>query len=706
MYQRVMTASFLIIAAMGIGYSQITLQQAFPNLTFTSPVDLQHAGDGTDRLFVVEQAGKIKVFQNQGNVTVVKTFLDITDRVASGGEMGLLGLAFHPDYENNGYFYVDYTTNTPQRRTVIGRYRVTTDPDSADKNSELEILTQNQPYTNHNGGQVAFGPDGNLYIAFGDGGSAGDPQNNAQNKASLLGKILRINVDSVQAPMNYGIPWDNPFKGNTQGYKEEIFAFGLRNPWRFSFDPVTDQIWCGDVGQGSWEEVDIITSGGNYGWRCYEGTHPYNTAGCTGTDYINPIWEYSHAEGYSITGGYVYRGPNVPQIYGKYIYADYGSKKIWSIEYDGINPPVNTLLTTGAAGIPSFGVDQNKELYVLEFDGKIYRFTPTAAVIAPSNLTASLEFAPGNPPAGYVHLQWNDNSNNETGFKIERKSGASPFAVIDSVGSNVTEYDDQNINDSTMYIYRVFGYNGSGNSGYSNEASIIVTGIPVELYSFTASVNGSKVTLTWHTATETNTRGFEVERFLNGNWAKIGYAAGKGTSSEKNSYNFTDDFGTEGFEGSVGYRLKIVDLDGSFSYSSEINVTLNIERQGYFLRQNYPNPFNPSTNFSYNIPEESKVTVKVINLLGQSVATLKDDIQKAGYYTASWNASDFSSGIYFLKITAASIVIGPGIQFLSEDDIPEIKQKVAKITPVGDRSTLLNYSLMWRQSTCSFLYNQ
>jgi glucose/arabinose dehydrogenase len=242
---------------------QIKLQQAFPNLSFSNPVDLQNAGDGTDRIFVVEQAGVIYVFENNAGVTEKKKFLDITDS-SQAAEMGLLGLAFHPNYENNGYF-VNYTKALPVRRTLIVRFRASSqNPDSADRSSSKILMEIVQPYSNHNGGQLAFGPDGFLYIALGDGGFGGDPQDNAQNRSSLLGKLLRIDVDQIQGSLNYAIPPDNPFKNNTQGFKEEIYAYGLRNPWRFSFDFATGQLWCADVGQNAWEEIDLVVNGGNY----------------------------------------------------------------------------------------------------------------------------------------------------------------------------------------------------------------------------------------------------------------------------------------------------------------------------------------------------------------------------------------------------------------------------------------------------------
>lgn len=361
--------------------AQLQLEQAFPDLTFQQPVDIQNAGDGSNRLFVVEQKGIISVFPNNSSVNSKKTFLDIIDRVSSGGEMGLLGLAFHPNYKSNGYFYVNYTTNSPSRRTIVSRFKVGSNADLADKSSEITLLEITQPYSNHNGGQITFGPDGFLYISLGDGGSGGDPQNNAQNLQSLLGKILRIDVDKTDSGKNYSIPTDNPFKGNTSGNREEIYAYGLRNVWRFSFDSATKELWGADVGQNAWEEIDIITKGGNYGWRCYEGLHTYNTAQCNSNNYIKPIIEYGHNSegGFSITGGFVYRGSKVPELYGKYIYADFVSSHIWSLEKkDGkVN---NTRIFTNAHPVSTFGIDEANELYFANYNsGKLYRFKPTVS---------------------------------------------------------------------------------------------------------------------------------------------------------------------------------------------------------------------------------------------------------------------------------------------------------------------------------------
>jgi glucose/arabinose dehydrogenase len=354
------------------GSAQIKTAVAFPNLTFRRPVDLQQPADNTNRLFVVEQEGIISVFLRSPDVTTKKVFMDISARVDdSGNEMGLLGLAFHPDYKNNGFFYVNYTASSP-RRTIVSRFKVSADPDRADETSEVLILTFDQPYSNHNGGQVAFGPDGFLYIAIGDGGSAGDPQNHGQNRATLLGSIARIDVNTTGAGTNYGIPAGNPFKGNTSGYREEIFAYGLRNPWRMSFDAVTGQLWTGDVGQNAYEEIDIIENGGNYGWRPMEGKHCY-VSNCNQSGLKLPVWEYPRSEGVSITGGFVYRGTLLPSLKGKYIYGDYGSQKIWALDFTNLNNPANEELVVASFPVASFGVDIDNELYICGFDGKIHK---------------------------------------------------------------------------------------------------------------------------------------------------------------------------------------------------------------------------------------------------------------------------------------------------------------------------------------------
>lgn len=346
---------------------------AYPKLKFEAPVEYTSANDGTNRVFVIEQPGRIRVFANDPNTATAGTYLDLRDRVAYGGEMGLLGLAFHPKFKENGYFFVNYTKDNP-RETVVSRFKAaSTGAGQIDPKSEVVLFRFRQPYANHNGGKILFGPDGYLYVATGDGGSGGDPQNNGQNKGTWLGKILRVDVNST-AKGHYGIPKDNPFVGKA-GHLEEIYAYGLRNPWRFSFDE-QGRLWTGDVGQNKIEEVDIVTKGGNYGWRIREADEPFNAKDNTVTDkLIDPIHEYEHGDdGNSITGGYVYRGKSVPALRGKYIFGDFGSGRLWALTYSGGDKAQDQLLINRAGSISAFGEDANHELYICDYgDGRILK---------------------------------------------------------------------------------------------------------------------------------------------------------------------------------------------------------------------------------------------------------------------------------------------------------------------------------------------
>jgi glucose/arabinose dehydrogenase len=349
---------------------------AFPSLTFSSPVDIQNAGDGSNRLFVVEQTGLIKVFKNDSATATSSVFLDIQQKVTSGGERGLLGLAFHPDFKTNGFFYVNYTQGNPLK-TVIARYK-TTDlaTTKADPASETILMTFSQPYDNHNGGSLQFGKDGYLYIATGDGGSGGDPLNNAQNRKSYLGKILRINVNSTDKG-NYGIPSDNPYITSTEGFYPEIFAYGLRNPWKISFDKETGLLLAADVGQNAREEIDVISQDGNYGWPAKEGVNCFRpSSNCNSSDLTDPILDYAQSDGdKSITGGYIYRGKKVKSLIGKYLYADFVSGRIWSLAIENSKAGANTLLFEKNGAVSTFGMDEAGEVYFANYsNGKIMKF--------------------------------------------------------------------------------------------------------------------------------------------------------------------------------------------------------------------------------------------------------------------------------------------------------------------------------------------
>ncbi len=328
------------------------------------PVDIQNAGDGSGRLFIVERTGTIRIFQN--GQLLPTPFLNITDRVFSAAsEQGLLGLAFHPRYEENGLFFVNYIDGN--ENTVIARFRVSSDPNLADPSSEVQVLYVRQPYWNHNGGVLAFGPDGYLYLGLGDGGSGGDPQGNGQSFNTLLGKILRIDADNGDP---YTIPPDNPFGS-------EIWAYGLRNPWRFSFDARTGDLYIGDVGQGEWEEIDVAPAGVgglNFGWNYREGGHPYEGQPPAGVQLVEPIAEYSHGEGCSVTGGAVYRGTALPAWQGIYLYGDYCSGLIWGLLPADLGQNAQILFDT-FFNISTFGQDEAGEIYLANYGGEVYRLT-------------------------------------------------------------------------------------------------------------------------------------------------------------------------------------------------------------------------------------------------------------------------------------------------------------------------------------------
>ena len=344
---------------------KLALTAVFSSLVFNKPLALYQSQDLN--WFAVEQGGIVKVFDAEANTSNI--FINISDKITLGSETGLLGMALHPDFTSNGTFYLSYNDNNGD--SIISRFQSTNL--IADAQSETIILTVTQPYSNHNGGQISFGSDGYLYIGLGDGGSSGDPRNNSQNINSLLGTILRIDVDDTNT---YKIPQDNPFV-NKDG-KDEIYAYGLRNPWRFSFDKTTNELWAADVGQNTWEEVNIISKGENYGWNILEATHCYLQDNCNNAPYVAPIHEYPRSEGQSITGGFVYRGNIITKLIGTYIYADYVSGKIWGLTKKSDGTYSNQLFIDSSAYISSFAEDQAGNLYVIGHQtGKIYQITET-----------------------------------------------------------------------------------------------------------------------------------------------------------------------------------------------------------------------------------------------------------------------------------------------------------------------------------------
>jgi glucose/arabinose dehydrogenase len=362
--------------------------RAFPNLEFNRPVLLTHAGNGTNRVFVPSQLGAVHVFPNREDVARTEIFLDLSKKVVykdTENEEGFLGMAFHPQFKQNGEFFIYYTTTDAPHTSVISRFRVSKDnPNRADPPYEEELLRIPQPFWNHNGGTLVFGPDGYLYIGLGDGGSANDPMGHGQNLGTLLGSVLRIDVDHRDSGKNYAIPKDNPFVGR-RGAQPEIWCYGVRNIWRLSFDRETGVCWAADVGQDLWEEINLLVAGGNYGWNLREGMHPFvRSPRPSGPrkDLIEPIFEYHHDIGKSITGGHVYRGKQVPQLAGHYLYADYVTGKLWGLKYDMAKKRVlsNRPIAGNVMPVMSFGEDEVGEVYYTTTQGWLHRFRPAGTV--------------------------------------------------------------------------------------------------------------------------------------------------------------------------------------------------------------------------------------------------------------------------------------------------------------------------------------
>lgn len=352
----------------GAPLPKVALQPVFKDIEFTFPLALLQAPGDVNRWFVVERAGKIKAVSDDSGTPSSSVFIDISAQVTTTGEGGLLGAAFHPDFQRNGQVYLSYTRPGAPLTSYISRFTSPDEGQTLDPASEQPILIVDQPFQNHNGGNIAFGPEGHLYIGLGDGGSGGDPLGNGQNTDTLLGALLRIDVD---ASTPYGIPADNPFVPG--GGRAEIFAWGFRNPWRWSFDRATGALWVGDVGQADWEEIDRVERGGNYGWNIREGAHCFNSDTCDASGLIDPVVEYDHSQGCSVTGGYVYRGTAIPALAGVYIYGDFCSGRIWGLFGDAEGHPRAELLIDSDISITSFGEDQAGELYVLGSEGQIFR---------------------------------------------------------------------------------------------------------------------------------------------------------------------------------------------------------------------------------------------------------------------------------------------------------------------------------------------
>ncbi len=421
---------------------------------FSNPVSIANAGD--ERLFIVERGGLIRIIDTEGNVETTP-FLDLSGIITSGGEQGLLGLAFHPSYSENGYFYVNYTDL--EGNTVVERYEVSeSDPDIADYESGMLILEFEQPFDNHNGGDLKFGPDGYLYIGTGDGGSGGDPQDNAQDLSILLGKMLRIDVD-LGSP--YAIPEDNPYTGNAEAL-DEIWASGLRNPWRYSFDRKTGDLWIADVGQQDIEEVNFVPAGEgagwNFGWRCYEGSQEYNSADCGAEgEYDFPVFEYTQVgeNGCSVTGGFVYRGSDYPSLDGYYFFADYCNNRIYSLHQSEGQWLMEDHGRYADNNFSTFGEDGNGELYIAGISsGKVYRITgPDDPSGIAGNSKQGWTIFP-NPAGDILNVEFTNSGQKPERIRIFQSSGRIVKELVVNGGHVVVPVEDLDVG---VYIIEITG---------------------------------------------------------------------------------------------------------------------------------------------------------------------------------------------------------------------------------------------------------
>ncbi|HEX6998802.1 MAG TPA: PQQ-dependent sugar dehydrogenase [Gammaproteobacteria bacterium] len=422
----------------GPGAAVVALERVFANLSFDQPLGMLQAPGDDSRWFVLQKGGAVRVFENRPDVDTAATFVSVNVDAASEG--GLLGMAFHPSFASNGTVFLSYTVQGSPMVSVVARYTSSDGGATLDPNPVHEVIRVNQPFENHNGGHIAFGPDGYLYLGLGDGGSGGDPDGRAQDTTDLLGDFLRLDVDRSTP---YTIPPDNPFAGNARCGADtnvsmndcpEIYAWGFRNPWRWSFDSLMGDLWVGDVGQGAFEEVDTVERGGNYGWDCREGGHPYSSPApscSTATGLIDPVHEYGRTEGNSITGGYVYRGTAIPALAGSYVFGDFGSGRIWRLVPDGAGGyDVEALLDTNLA-IASFAQANDGELYVVDLNGTLHKIVdagsaPPTGIPVPELLSATgcvNPQRPSEPAAGLVPYDvaapfWSDGADEERWLAI------------------------------------------------------------------------------------------------------------------------------------------------------------------------------------------------------------------------------------------------------------------------------------------------
>ena len=583
----------------------------------TKPLDIKNCGDS--RLFVVEQAGRIRIVNNNGNL-ISTPFLNISSKVNStGNEQGLLSMAFSPNFKTDGYFFVNYITGSGNGSSVLARYSVNpNDSNIADANSEKILLQFAQPYTNHNGSDLRFGPDGYLYVSFGDGGSGGDPQNNGQNTNTYFGKILRINPFKGTL---YEIPNSNPFYGQTDK-KQEIWAYGLRNPWRCSFDRLTGDYWIADVGQGNYEEINFQSAssfgGQNYGWRCYEANTPYNSTGCNANQesYIFPVYFYSHSasNGCSVTGGYIYRGAQYRNMFGKYFFGDYCSGRIWCTEKTGSSFNTTVLNNYLPYQFSSFGENNMGELFLTGLaNGNIYRLADTSSCEPVAFLSnKDTIYACGNtellrtPPGTDLTFSWSFNHEN-------------------IVNANRNDYM---ATQNGKYIVKV-----------TNSLLCSATDSVVLLLN-----NGTKVNITnLESAYCTNSNAIDLEATppggvftINDNQATARFDPMElGTGSYTVKYTYTN---SAGCTDTTSVHVTVSICTG-LSRANDLNFRVSV----------IPNPGKGLFNRKLNSPKSQRIIIQVLDLRGRKYFGTDLSVS-AGTQTIPLNLENFASGTYLIKI--------------------------------------------------------
>ena len=672
---------FCFLLFVGAAQAQYSLESAFPNLpAFSSPLEMQTPPDGTNRIFIVQQKGKIYFFQNTPTVNSRKLFADLSGIVTQdGGEMGLLGLAFHPNFKTNGYFYVNFTADVGgQLTSFISRFQVSVlNTDSVLISSRQDLLTVDQPYQNHNGGCLRFGNDGYLYASFGDGGSGGDPQGNGQKRTTFLGKILRLDVDHESGGNHYDIPQTNPYATGTQGFKKEIYAYGLRNTWRFSFDRTTSTLWAGDVGQNIYEEVDTIINGGNYGWNLMEGFHRYDGIKGDTTQMLLPLAEYSHSLGVSVTGGYVYRGSAIPSLAGKYIYGDYGSARIWALT-TGVSPLINQeIIPSGAVSglaISSFGEDQDKNVYVVGLgNGRIYKIVSTEpsdnlppifadSLDKNSNLQQYILVSDkGVTDEGLKSISWVPvQGTDTTKFTISVTNSIKPCSTDKDIHIVTLQRSDSLVKGCFDFTFE----DCIGNKSYHQVCIIsIIDPSPDTLKPIIIITVSNVDSGLFHISVKENRpsdRGIDSV-FVSNRINMIAFDRNSNCAS-------TDSFEVAVADGSknASVCLSIRDCSGNIADTCITYVPIQKSVSGVpqdilSLEATRPNPFSRNTAITYSTTEFGNVKLSLYDMLGKEVEKIFDSPQPQGKYTFDFDGTKLSAGNYILRLESGGNVVSKKI---------------------------------------------